>query len=124
MTAPKRIQRKRTAGWRMPLGAVYVGRPTRWGNPFTAESTARYSDLYDNGQFIGQSTDPEWARREAVAQFALHIGPMGNYEYDDETLRRLRRDLGGRDLACWCTEDKPCHADVLLKLANLSEATP
>jgi hypothetical protein len=31
---PKRVQRKRTKGWRMPLGAVYVGRPTKWGNPF------------------------------------------------------------------------------------------
>ena len=31
---PKRIQRQRTKGWRMPEGAVYVGRPSRWGNPF------------------------------------------------------------------------------------------
>ena len=34
-TLPKRIQRKRTKGWRMPTGAVYVGRPTKWGNPCT-----------------------------------------------------------------------------------------
>lgn len=33
-TLPRRIQRRRTAGWRMPDGAVYVGRPTKWGNPF------------------------------------------------------------------------------------------
>ena len=31
---PKRIQRQRTAGWRMPANAVYVGRPTKWGNPW------------------------------------------------------------------------------------------
>jgi hypothetical protein len=31
---PKRIQRRRTKGWRMPEGAIYVGRPTRWGNPY------------------------------------------------------------------------------------------
>jgi hypothetical protein len=36
MTAPIRIQRKRTKGWRMPPNTVYVGRPTRWGNPFGA----------------------------------------------------------------------------------------
>jgi hypothetical protein len=30
----------------------------------------------------------------------------------------LRRDLTGRDLACWCPLDRPCHADVLLELAN------
>jgi hypothetical protein len=29
-----RIQRQRTKGWRMPEGAVYVGRPSAWGNPF------------------------------------------------------------------------------------------
>ena len=31
---PKRIQRRRTKGWRMPPGVVYVGRPTIFGNPF------------------------------------------------------------------------------------------
>lgn len=34
VTAPVRIQRRRTKGWRMPEGAVYVGRPSPWGNPF------------------------------------------------------------------------------------------
>lgn len=32
--APTRIQRKRTKGWKMPEGAIYVGRPTQWGNPW------------------------------------------------------------------------------------------
>lgn len=32
---PKRIQRKRTAGWRMPPNTIYVGRGSKWGNPFT-----------------------------------------------------------------------------------------
>lgn len=34
--SPKRIQRTRLKGWRMPEGAVYVGRPSEWGNPFSA----------------------------------------------------------------------------------------
>jgi hypothetical protein len=38
---PKRIQRKRTKGWRMPEGAVYVGRPTKWGNPFDVATYGR-----------------------------------------------------------------------------------
>lgn len=38
---PVRVQRRRTAGWRMPAGAVYVGRPTRWGNPYRHDGTAR-----------------------------------------------------------------------------------
>ena len=37
------------------------------------------------------------------------------------TLAEIRRELSGRDLACWCPVDQPCHADVLLELAN-SEA--
>lgn len=32
---PQRIQRKRTKGWKMPENTVYVGRPSKWGNPFT-----------------------------------------------------------------------------------------
>ncbi len=103
--APLRIQRRRAAGWRMPEGAVYVGRPTRWGNPFPhngtaasrAEVVAAYRDLVD--------TDP--ALRAAV-----------------------RRHLAGRDLACWCPlEDAegrrlPCHADVLLAVANTDPEGP
>lgn len=36
---PVRIQRKRTKGWKMPAGAVYVGRGSKWGNPFTLENS-------------------------------------------------------------------------------------
>lgn len=42
---PKRIQRKRTKGWRMPPGAVYVGRPTKWGIHIASESTARHASV-------------------------------------------------------------------------------
>jgi len=123
-SGPQRIQRKRSKGWRMPEGTVYVGRPTEWGNPFSASTFAHKSDLWERDRFLGQSTDPDWARREAVERFALHIGPMGSYEYDDDKLDRLRSELAGRDLACWCPlEDAqgnrvPCHADVLLAIAN------
>jgi hypothetical protein len=34
------------------------------------------------------------------------------------TLERMRQQLGGKNLACWCPIDQPCHADVLLELAN------
>lgn len=80
---PVRIQRRRTAGWRMPEGAVYVGRPTRWGNPFPHTGTAA-------------------SRAEVVA----------------------RRQLAGRDLACWCPPGQPCHADVLLDVANTDPEEP
>lgn len=83
---PKRIQRKRTKGWRMPEGTVYVGRGSRWGNPFTRVNSGR--------------VDP-------ILRFACETAPL----LDVSALR-------GKDLACWCPLDQPCHADVLLELAN------
>lgn len=110
---PIRIQRRRTKGWRMPEGAVYVGRPTFWGNPFA----------------VGQ--DGVASRQEAVDLFRQYlttgsaISPDGLVQ--PWNLGRLigvvRRDLAGRDLACWCPLDQPCHADVLLAEANTDLVT-
>jgi hypothetical protein len=95
---PRRIRLQRTAGWRKPEGAVVVSRPSRWGNPHpfreaTPEERARVVELY---------------RRDLVA------GRLSFTEAD------VRRELAGRDLACWCPLDGPCHADVLLEAANRS----
>ncbi len=79
---PCRIQRRRTKGWRMPANTVYVGRPTKWGNPYT---------------------------RAAMVDFQIWV--INNRRADLHELR-------GKNLACWCPLDKPCHADVLLELAN------
>jgi hypothetical protein len=100
---PKRIQRKRTKGWRMPEGAVYVGRPSQWGNPFTAE------DYWKSG-YVGHIGI---ARAWAKAQFRVYV--LGRLESGvGYPLAALR----GQDLACWCPLDQPCHADVLLEIAN------
>lgn len=102
MTTPRRIQRKRTKGWRMPEGAVYVGRPTKWGNPL------------DWRECSCDAGPPEWARGVAAEDFAkkLYAGNLG-ISLDD-----VRRELRGKDLSCWCKPDWPCHADVLLAAAN------
>ena len=75
----------------MPPGAVYVGRPTKWGNPFTI---GRY------GVF------------SAVGAYAAKI------KNDRLLFNAARRELRGKDLACFCPLDQPCHADVLLEIAN------
>lgn len=105
---PHRIQRKRTKGWRMPEGAVYVGRPTEWGNPWTVGTVATIEWPY--------RSPLEWYSREveitphiAVALYRWAFTPDAN---------EIRAQLIGRDLACWCALDQPCHADVLLELAN------
>ena len=120
MNAPERIQRKRTKGWRMPEGAIYVGRPTRWGNPFNIE-------------WHGRDLAVETFRRSAQGgwnPFRLdHLSDaMYDRMYDAHTrwYERLgghpvdlaRSELHGHDLACWCPLDQPCHADVLLEIAN------
>lgn len=87
-TVPKRIQRRRTKGWRMPAGAVYVGRPTKWGNPYPAVEHGCIA-LYR-----------EWIESK-----------VGLGELDLSELR-------GKDLACWCRLGSPCHADILLAKAN------
>lgn len=89
---PRRIQRKRTRGWKMPEGAVYVGRPTIFGNPFRDAISFR---VWLSG-FKG--TGGGGLRRIAL-------------------LSRIE-ELRGKDLVCWCSLDRACHADVLLEIAN------
>lgn len=109
-TSPKRIQRKRTKGWKMPAAAVYVGRPTEWGNLFkvgeyTVELAAPGVEIRTNAQAVALF-------REICARRSC--GDAG----DRRWLAELRDKLRGKDLACWCPLDQPCHADVLLEIAN------
>ncbi|WP_280193252.1 DUF4326 domain-containing protein [Nocardia farcinica] len=145
MSAPKRIQRKRTAGWRMPEGAVYVGRGSKWGNPFvvgqtqirvpglaagweyegrlhktTGQRTFYCTGTDDAGMPVGFWHDVQLATREQCVELyrlralGLDLENLGR----GEPLAHVRAELGGRDLACWCPLDQPCHADVLLEIAN------
>jgi hypothetical protein len=84
-----RVQRSRQRGTRLPDGAVYVGRPTKWGNPFTHGPVEQVVAAYR-----------QWLGREIM---------RGNLDLGE---------LRGKTLACWCPLDQPCHADVLLELAN------
>lgn len=108
MTAPARIRLSRAKGWRLPDNAVHVGRPSRWGNPF----------------IVGK----HGTRAQCAAKFYQLARGFISFSEDIDTdiqmtmYRRLRRhvsDLAGKDLACWCSLDGgPCHADILLLLAN------
>jgi hypothetical protein len=103
--SPERLQRQRTKGWRIPEGAVYVGRPTRWGNPFKVGDPVH----------VG----PMWAGRDTIitdAETAVEF--YRRWLFNQRTPADLVPILRGRDLACWCPLDQPCHADVLLEMAN------
>jgi hypothetical protein len=111
--SPKRIQRRRSKGWRMPPGAVYVGRPTRWGNVYTVEPSSREWLAQSNvAPGICFSTSLAGATRFAVDAFRRYVSRNGDLRAE------IRAELGGKDLACWCPLDQPCHADVLLEIAN------
>lgn len=120
MSVPKRIQRRRTKGWKMPEGAVYVGRPSKWGNPWPVKQFGRkYAVKYFEA----------FMKRQGIlwTQEALNIntGDLGGLNLSE---------LRGKDLACWChlcdahkdgkslgvecPDCDPCHVDVLLSLAN------
>lgn len=115
---PVRIQRQRTKGWRMPEGAVYVGRPTKWGNPFRAVREGSFQTVVDHTgrrwRRLVCSTDRRGVGREmrqaAVDLYRWRVALIA----DPIQLA----DLAGKDLACWCPLDQPCHADVLLEIAN------
>jgi len=100
---PKRIQRKRTKGWKMPPNTVYVGRPGIWGNPFDmSRGEIRMSVL-------------TWYRMWLTGR----KNKQGSEKLRIEVLTRLRiGELRGKNLACWCKLSEPCHADVLLEIAN------
>lgn len=86
---PKRIQRKRTKGWRAPEGVVNCTRPSKWSNPW-------------------RITDRQ--TREKV----LHCFRS----YAEDHASEIQQDLRGKDLMCFCGVDEDCHVDILLEVAN------
>lgn len=117
---PKRIQRKRTKGWKMSEGAVYVGRPTKWGNPFDFRSEEYRAEAVKRGFY----EEPKcFARALAVRDYESGIkAPVGLADLKTRgrfiNIRDSLKLLRGKDLACWCSLEDACHADVLLELAN------
>lgn len=109
--SPVRIQRRRVKGWRQPLTAVYVGRPTKWGNRFRVGDLLAFPYLH-SALGTGEPGDCVHDQQHAVDLFRAYtqITPF----YEDWA----RGELAGKDLCCWCALDQPCHADVLLEIAN------
>lgn len=117
--SPQRIQRQRVKGWRMPDGAVYVGRPSKWGNPYRVQEVNRFGHYpwawrVRPEPSVGAYKCTYVTERKA-AERAVHLfrQEAGRPSWADRIV-----ELRGRDLACWCPLDMPCHADVLLDLAN------
>lgn len=91
MSKPVRVQLRRTRGWRMPPNTVSVARPSPFGN------------------YAGNTR----------AAYEADIADMSNA--DKAFFMDKVKELRGKNLACWCRLDQPCHADVLLELANADQ---
>lgn len=114
--SPHRIQRRRTKGWRMPENTVYVGRPSRWENPWRVGS---FVWTIKPGGVIDREPHDPLTVGQAIESFR---NSMEWQCADQDYLSRLRSELAGKNLACWCPLDQPCHTDVLLEIANGGES--
>lgn len=95
MSEPK-VWNKRQKG--IPEGAVYVGRPTKFGNPFSHLAVSK-------AEFRVET------REQAVEEYERWLIAQ------PELVALVRAKLRGRDLVCWCAPQR-CHAEVLIKVAN------
>lgn len=114
---PIRIQLSRTKGWRMPENTVGVARPGNLGNPFTIVRAI-------GSGFVSTKLG---AATFAVECFRDWLGPTQSgrdwWQGPESDKRKAAimaalPGLRGKNLACWCKPGEPCHADVLLEIAN------
>lgn len=121
----------------MPPGVVYVGRGTIWGNPFVEGSPCGIFDGKD-GRPLGLRDQVEvlipaltleqtieFYRDLVHGYIRPEMYPFGHdwsaafhKKIDAHASEWARMSLCGEHLACWCPLDQPCHADVLLEIAN------
>lgn len=137
---PHRVRLSRAKGWRKPDNTVVVSRPSKWGNPFTVSKfkqvrggRAEYSVSVHGGcrsyiqseryaREIAADEYRAWLKREHLGTYDWHWTMIRKHAVILDALRA--GELRGKNLACWCPlEDAdgnhvPCHADVLLELAN------
>lgn len=116
---PVRIQRKRSKGFNLQaesrkingLDCVYVGRPSKWGNPFNIGA-----EVINFNAAEGENPHQRMTRADVVECFRNTLNAL---LYNDvKALPMITKELKGKNLACWCPLDQPCHADILLKIAN------
>ena len=121
---PKRIQMSRQHPWRAENpDAVIVARPSKWGNPFRVGST--YLVLHNMGWGVAtwREAGPfnEFGEVVKLADSEQAVEMFRHWMHSCLTTAKHKTDISplrGHDLACWCPLDQPCHADVLLELAN------
>lgn len=132
---PDRIQLRRSKGWRKPAGAVIVARPSIWGNPWGIGTPGRLDALDTRYQTVIPITQSsavnlyrDWLTLSRISVPALpdlsRLTEAGAAALRDHLHGRRKlilseiHHLRGRDLCCFCKPGTPCHADVLMEIAN------
>ena len=125
---PVRIQRRSTRGWRMHANAVNACptpvRHSRWESPFAIKAVGDdwlVQDSWDGEVYAERATRRE-AHAVAADMYRTNVTrrPVGAHPWwcHYPTVEEITARLRGRDIACWCPLDMPCHGDVLLDIAN------
>jgi hypothetical protein len=115
----KRIQRKRIKGWKMPENAKYVGRPTKWGNPFKLSPDGCI--LYYNSERLIDSQWCNWSEnggfeiKDVVGLYKQWLDGKLQKEHPYLPKPPSIEELKGKDLACFCSLSSPCHVDAILE---------
>ncbi len=120
---PRRIQLSRAKGWRMPENTVKVDRATGFGNPFPVSKAreihaggirTRWAVGSWSGPAMWFVDDKQQAQEMSAKAFRAWLDQPPQSGLKQRAVMQLR----GKNLACWCALDQPCHADVLLEMAN------
>lgn len=127
---PVRVKRERKGGWKMPSNTVYVGRGSKWGNPF------KVIEVADNEWHVVAKENDTWhvllktENHDEALNFSLNSyqywlmpythknGDIEKFYQSTAVYESIVLELKGKNLACWCPLDQKCHADILLRLAN------
>lgn len=143
---PLRVQRRRTKGWKMPANTVYVGRGSRWGNPYRfGETQVRTPGIHQDWEREGRLHKRSGEQHAFVHPGSTYEAPIITmHQVEDATaeqcvemyrayitgtpdrinfrhppmIEQIKAELAGKNLACWCPVDQACHADLLLEIAN------
>jgi hypothetical protein len=120
-----RIQRKRTKGWRKSKNSIYVGRGSKWGNPFKVGS---YLNAWGKAFLAIKLTDATPESIHKIYHSGIFDTPISlekSLEWYEIWITFMIKEkkleineLKGKDLVCWCPLTSQCHADILIKLAN------
>ncbi len=119
---PVRVQRKRTKGWRMPENTVSVTRPGNWGNPFKVGHRYKWGGLKNSGIDLLMTYMEAYVPDDRFTTIQTAQEAIEWYEKyllkRPELIEKAKKELVGKNLACFCKIGEPCHGDILLKIAN------